>query len=52
MRAFAKFAKDKDDVLLHMQMDWNDIFGCHLVILLLSSEYKHMEKHIEIIRKR
>ena len=25
--AFAKFAKNKDDVLLHMQMDWNDIFG-------------------------
>jgi glycosyltransferase involved in cell wall biosynthesis len=27
MRAFAKFAKDKDDVLLHMQMDWDDVFG-------------------------
>ena len=27
MRAFAKFAKDKPDVLLHMQMDWNDEFG-------------------------
>lgn len=27
IQAFAKFAKDKDDVLLHMQMDWNDIFG-------------------------
>ena len=27
MEAFAKFAKDKPDVLLHMQMDWNDIFG-------------------------
>ena len=27
MEAFAKFAKDKDDVLLHMQMDWNDQFG-------------------------
>jgi len=25
--AFAKFAKDKNDVLLHMQMDWNDQFG-------------------------
>jgi len=25
--AFAKFAQDKDDVLLHMQMDWNDQFG-------------------------
>ena len=25
--AFAKFAKNKDDVLLHMQMDWNDRFG-------------------------
>ena len=27
IQAFAKFAKDKDDVLLHMQMDWNDQFG-------------------------
>jgi len=27
IKAFAKFAKDKDDVLLHMQMDWNDQFG-------------------------
>jgi glycosyltransferase involved in cell wall biosynthesis len=27
IQAFAKFAKDKPDVLLHMQMDWNDIFG-------------------------
>ena len=27
IEAFAKFAKDKDDVLLHMQMDWNDVFG-------------------------
>ena len=27
MEAFAKFAKDKKDVLLHMQMDWNDEFG-------------------------
>jgi len=27
MRAFAKFAKDKPDVLLHMQMDWRDEFG-------------------------
>jgi len=27
MEAFAKFAKDKPDVLLHMQMDWNDEFG-------------------------
>ncbi len=27
MQAFAKFAKDKDDALLHMQMDWNDRFG-------------------------
>ena len=25
--AFAKFAKDKKDVFLHMQMDWNDEFG-------------------------
>jgi glycosyltransferase involved in cell wall biosynthesis len=27
MEAFAKFAKDKKDVALHMQMDWNDEFG-------------------------
>lgn len=27
LRAFAKFAKGKNDVLLHMQMDWNDQFG-------------------------
>jgi len=27
MIGFAKFAKDKNDVLLHMQMDWNDEFG-------------------------
>jgi len=27
IRSFAKFAKDKDDVLLHMQMDWRDQFG-------------------------
>lgn len=27
IEAFAKFAKDKDDVLLHLQMDWNDVFG-------------------------
>jgi len=25
--AFAKFAKDKNDVFLHYQMDWNDPFG-------------------------
>ena len=27
MIAFAKFAKDKPDALLHYQMDWNDEFG-------------------------
>ena len=27
IQAFAKFAKGKKDVLLHMQMDWNDQFG-------------------------
>lgn len=27
MMAFAKFAKDKRDALLHMQMDWRDEFG-------------------------
>jgi len=27
MEAFAKFAKDKPDVLLHMQMDYRDEFG-------------------------
>jgi glycosyltransferase involved in cell wall biosynthesis len=27
MEAFAKFARDKKDVLLHMQMDWQDEFG-------------------------
>jgi len=27
MMAFAKFAKDKPDVLLHMQQDWGDEFG-------------------------
>ena len=27
IEAFAKFAKDKDDVLLHLQKDWNDVFG-------------------------
>jgi glycosyltransferase involved in cell wall biosynthesis len=27
MEAFAKFAKDKKDVLLHMQQDYNDEFG-------------------------
>lgn len=27
MIAFARFAHDKPDVLLHMQMDWNDEFG-------------------------
>ena len=27
IRAFAQFAKDKNDVLLHMQKDWNDRFG-------------------------
>ena len=27
IEAFARFAKDKDDVLLHMQKDWNDRFG-------------------------
>jgi len=27
MIGFARFAKDKKDVLLHMQMDWNDEFG-------------------------
>jgi glycosyltransferase involved in cell wall biosynthesis len=27
MEAFAKFARGKSDVLLHMQMDWRDEFG-------------------------
>jgi glycosyltransferase involved in cell wall biosynthesis len=27
IEAFAKFAKDKDDVLIHLQKDWNDRFG-------------------------
>lgn len=27
IEAFSKFAKDKDDVILHMQKDWNDVFG-------------------------
>jgi len=27
LEAFSKFAQDKPDVLLHMQMDWNDEFG-------------------------
>jgi glycosyltransferase involved in cell wall biosynthesis len=27
IEAFSKFAKDKPDVLLHMQKDWNDSFG-------------------------
>jgi len=27
LEAFAKFAKDKEDVFLHMQMDWRDQFG-------------------------
>ena len=27
LQAFAKFARDKKDVFLHMQMDWNDQFG-------------------------
>ena len=27
IKAFAKFAHDKNDVLLHMQQDWNDQFG-------------------------
>lgn len=27
IEAFAKFAKDKDDVLLHLQKDWRDPFG-------------------------
>lgn len=27
MEAFSKFAKGKNDVILHMQMDWNDEFG-------------------------
>jgi len=27
MIAFSKFAQDKNDVLLHMQMDWKDQFG-------------------------
>ena len=25
--AFSRFAKDKDDVLIHLQKDWNDRFG-------------------------
>jgi len=31
MRAFAKFAKDKPDVFLHMQMDFQDQFGWPLM---------------------
>ena len=27
MQAFANFARDKPDALLHMQMDWNDEYG-------------------------
>lgn len=30
IEAFAKFAKDKPDAKLHMQMDWNDRFGWNL----------------------
>ena len=30
IRAFAKFAKDKPNVYLHMQMDWRDDFGWDL----------------------
>ena len=44
MRAFAKFAKDKDDVRLHMQMDWNDIFGWPL--RYFASIFKIMDKII------
>ena len=31
LQAFAKFAKGKDDVYLHMQMDWNDKAGYPLM---------------------
>ena len=31
IQAFAKFAKDKPDALLHLQMDWNDRFGWPLL---------------------
>lgn len=30
IKAFAKFSKDKDDVLLHLQKDWNDPNGFNL----------------------
>lgn len=30
IKAFAKFAKDKDDVLLHLQKDWNDPNGFNI----------------------
>jgi len=30
IKAFSKFAKDKNDVFLDMQMDWRDVFGWDL----------------------
>jgi len=43
IEAFAKFAKDKDDVLLYMQMDWNDRFGWPL-IYFVRDVYKIADK--------
>jgi glycosyltransferase involved in cell wall biosynthesis len=45
MRAFAKFAKDKPDALLHMQMDWNDEFGWP--IQYFAQMFKLMPKMIQ-----
>jgi len=44
LAAFSKFAKDKDDVLLHMQMDWNDEFGWP--IQYFAQQYGIMNKMI------
>ncbi len=45
MIAFARFAKDKDDVLLHMQMDWNDEFGWP--IQYFAQQYRIQNKMVQ-----
>jgi len=42
IQAFAKFAKDKDDVLLHLQKEWNPDYGYNL---------EHFVKHYKIHNK-
>lgn len=49
IEAFAKFARNKDDVLLFLQKDWNDIFGWPL-LYFVRDVYRIADKCIPPLR--